>query len=140
MKVKNGQQHLDAISTDREVVLNGAVIRRVTDHPAFRNSCQTTAAMYDFQARPENLELMTFETPTGHRANRAWQLPKSHEDLVMKRKAMTAWAELHGGFMGRSPDHLANAIAGQVIGLDVFERHGAQYAKAFRDRSVKSLG
>jgi len=133
MNVKDGKQHLEAISGKREVILNGSVIRHVVDHPAFRNSCQTVAALYDFQAREENLELMTYETPTGHRANRAWQLPRSHEELVQKRKAMTAWAELHGGFMGRSPDHLANAIAGQVIGLDVFEKHGAKYAKAYWD-------
>ena len=128
MNVKDGKQHLEAISGKREVILNGSVIRHVVDHPAFRNSCQTVAALYDFQAREENLELMPYEPPTGHRANRAWQLPRSHEELVQKRKAMTAWAELHGGFMGRSPDHLANAIAGQVIGLDVFEKHGAKYA------------
>ena len=131
MKVKDGKSHLEAISGKREVILDGSVIQHVVDHPAFRNSCQTTAALYDFQAREENLELMTYETPTKCRANRAWQLPKSHEDLVKKRKAMTAWAELHGGFMGRSPDHLANAIAGQVIGLDVFKKHGEKYAKAY---------
>ena len=133
MKVKDGKSHLEAISGKREVILDGSVIQHVVDHPAFRNSCQTTAALYDFQASEENLELMTYETPTKCRANRAWQLPKSHEDLVKKRKAMTAWAELHGGFMGRSPDHLANAIAGQVIGLDVFKKHGEKYAKAYWD-------
>ena len=131
MKVKDGKSHLEAISGKREVILDGSVIQHVVDHPAFRNSCQTTAALYDFQAREENLELMTYETPTKCRANRAWQLPKSHEDLVKKRKAMTAWAELHGGFLERSPDHLANAIAGQVIGLDVFKKHGEKYAKAY---------
>jgi 4-hydroxyphenylacetate 3-monooxygenase len=133
MTVKDGKQHLAAIDKDREVFLNGTMVRRVVNHPAFANSCQSTAAMYDFQAAPENHELMTFETPTGRRVNRSWMQPTCYEDLVAKRKAMTAWAELHGGFMGRSPDHLACAIAGQVMGIEVFEKHGSKYAKAYRD-------
>jgi 4-hydroxyphenylacetate 3-monooxygenase len=35
--------------------------------------------------------------------------------------------------MGRSPDHLASALVGQRIGLDVFQKHGEQRAKAFAD-------
>ena len=50
MKVKDGKSHLEAISGKREVILDGSVIQHVVDHPAFRNSCQTTAALYDFQA------------------------------------------------------------------------------------------
>ncbi|MDE0389486.1 MAG: hypothetical protein OXI75_12370, partial [Rhodospirillales bacterium] len=42
-------------------------------------------------------------------------------------------AELHAGFLGRSPDHLASSIAGQAIGIEVFERHGARHARALRD-------
>jgi len=35
--------------------------------------------------------------------------------------------------MGRSPDHLASALVGQRIGLDVFARYDAARAKAFAD-------
>ena len=35
--------------------------------------------------------------------------------------------------MGRSPDHLASAIVGQVMGIEVFEKHGAARAKALKD-------
>src|SRR5436190_4773561 len=46
---------------------------------------------------------------------------------------MQAWAALSYGFMGRSPYHLASALVGQRIGIEVFEKHGAQRAKALRD-------
>ncbi|WP_419946749.1 hypothetical protein [Candidatus Poriferisodalis sp.] len=36
---------------------------------------------------------MTFDLGDGRRANRAWHMPRSYEDLVAKRLAMTAWAE-----------------------------------------------
>lgn len=53
--------------------------------------------------------------------------------MVERRKALTAWAECSYGFMGRSPDHLASALVGQRIGLDVFARGGAERSKAFAD-------
>jgi 4-hydroxyphenylacetate 3-monooxygenase len=131
--VKDGSDHLAAIDTDRAVFLDGELITRVAQHPAFAESCRATAGLYDFQAQPENVELMTFDIGDGRRANRAWQMPTSYDELVAKRKAMTAWAELHGGYMGRSPDHLACAVSGQLMGLEVFEDHGSQYAKAYWD-------
>ena len=133
MSVKDGAQHLASLDRDRAVYLDGELVKRVAGHPAFANCCKSAAALYDFQARPDNVEWMTFDTGSGRRANRAWQLPRCYDDLVANRKAMTAWAEQHGGFMGRSPDHLACAITGQIMGLEVFERHGAKFARAYRD-------
>jgi 4-hydroxyphenylacetate 3-monooxygenase len=52
---------------------------------------------------------------------------------VQRRKAMQAWAALSYGFMGRSPDHLASALVGQRMGIEVFEKHGAERAKAVHD-------
>ena len=132
MAVKDGAAHLRALDKDREVYLDGERIARVADHPAFANSCRSAAALYDFQAAPGNVERMTFETDTGRRVNRAWQMPRSRAELVARREALTDWAALHGGFLGRSPDHLASALAGQMMGIEVFERHGARFAKALR--------
>ncbi|MBC8824420.1 4-hydroxyphenylacetate 3-monooxygenase, partial [Escherichia coli] len=58
----------------RTVYIDGQLVDDVTTHPAFRHSVQSSAALYDFQARPENIELLTFQ-PEGsnRRVNRAWQ-------------------------------------------------------------------
>ena len=79
------------------------------------------------------LELMTFQ-PNGsnRRINRAWQMPRNYEEMVQRRKALQAWATLSCGFFGRSPDHLASALVGQVMGIDVFRRHSVDRAKALR--------
>ena len=65
---------------------------------------------------------MTF-IPSGsnRRVNRAWQMPRNHAEMVQRRKALVTWAEQHHGFMGRSPDHLAFALQGQVMGIEVFK-------------------
>jgi 4-hydroxyphenylacetate 3-monooxygenase len=60
-------------------------------------------------------------------------MPRSYDDLVARRRALVAWAEQHYGFFGRSPDHVASAITGMVMGLDVFRRHGPARANALAD-------
>ena len=63
-------------------------------------------------------------------------MPESYEDLVTRRKSLVYWAEQHGGFMGRSPDHLVSALTGQLMGLDMFEAQDKDRAKAFLDYYV----
>src|SRR5437763_1765512 len=131
---KAGADHIKSLKDGRTVYIDGKLVADVTEHPAFRNSIKSVAALYDFQARPENIELMTF-SPDGssRRINRAWQMPRSHAEMVHRRKALQAWAALSCGFIGRSPDHVASTLVGQRIGLDVFQRHGPQRAKALAD-------
>jgi 4-hydroxyphenylacetate 3-monooxygenase len=131
---KTGAEHIKSLRDGRTVYIDGKLVPDVTEHPAFRNSARSAAALYDFQARPENIEMMTFK-PEGsnRRINRAWQMPRNHTEMVQRRKAMQAWAELSGGFMGRSPDHLASALVGQRMGIEVFKKHSEERAKAFAD-------
>ena len=132
--VKTGQQYLDSLKDARQVFLDGELVTDVVDHPAFRNAARTAAGLYDFQAAPENVERMTFESPTsGHRVNRCWQLPESYDELVTRRRAMEAWAECTYGYMGRSPDHVASSLAGMMMRLDLFRAHGEERAKALAD-------
>ena len=131
---KTGAEHLRSLQDGRTVYLDGELVKDVTEHKAFRNAVRSAAALYDYQARPENIEAMTFR-PEGarRRVNRGWQMPKSYEEMVERRKALQAWAVLSGGFLGRSPDHLASSLIGQLMGIEVFRRHGEARAKALAD-------
>lgn len=134
---KNAADHIASLKDDREVYLNGERVADHTSHPAFRRAIETAASLYDFQAHPDNIERMTFESPTtGRRVNRAWQMPTNYRELVQRREALVTWAEQHGGFMGRSPDHLASAVTGQLMGLEVFEDYDKERAKAYWDYYV----
>ena len=131
---RTGADHITSLRDGRTVYIDGELVNDVTEHPAFRHSVRSAAALYDFQARPENIELMTFMPQAGkRRINRAWQLPRSQEEMIARRKAMQAWAGVSFGFMGRSPDHLASTMIGQRMGLEVFRGHGERYAKALAD-------
>jgi 4-hydroxyphenylacetate 3-monooxygenase len=128
--IKTGEQHIASLRDGREIYLDGERIQDVTVHPAYRGVVASIGRMFDFQSAPENRELMTFETETGTRANRIWQLPEGYDGLVARREALEAWTELHAGFMGRAPDHVASCIAGMFMGLEIFEAYDPARASA----------
>jgi 4-hydroxyphenylacetate 3-monooxygenase len=130
---KNGRAHAAALRDGRDLYIYGHRVPDVTSHPAFRNTVASAAALYDFQCAPANLDKMTFQTETGHRVNRCWQLPKSYAELVERRQALEAWAEIHFGFLGRSPDHVASSLCGMYMGIDEFEAYNRRRAAALRD-------
>ena len=131
---KTGTEHIASLRDGRAVYIDGQRVNDVTVHPAFKNAVRSAAALYDFQAQPENIELMTF-MPNGsnRRVNRAWQMPRNYEEMVQRRKALQAWARLSCGFMGRSPDHVASSLVGQRMSIEVFRKHGEDRAKALID-------
>jgi 4-hydroxyphenylacetate 3-monooxygenase len=131
---KTGAEHIAALRDGRAVYIDGEPVADVTEHPAFRNAVRTVAGLYDLQAQPEHIEALTFQPPGApRRINRCWQLPRSYDELVQKRQAILAWAAPSCGYLGRSPDHVAATLVGSLVGIDVFERHGAARAQALRD-------
>ncbi|CAJ95293.1 Anthranilate 3-monooxygenase oxygenase component [compost metagenome] len=132
--IKTGNQHIAMLRDGREVYLDGKRVTDVTSHPAFRNSIRSYANLYDFQAQPGNIDKMTFQPAgTDRRVSRIWELPASYNELVERRQMLEAWTELHYGFMGRSPDHVASCISGMYMGIDVFEQADPARAGALRD-------
>lgn len=131
--MRSGTDYLQSLDDGRCVLLNGERVANVADHGAFRGAARSVAGLYEFQSRPENVERSTFATPTGARVSRAWQMPTSYAELVQRREALVAWAELHHGFMGRSPDHVASTIACMAAGAEVYRRHEGGRAGAVLD-------
>lgn len=127
---RSGQEHLASLRDGRSIYIDGKRVEDVTSHRAFRNVAQSVAGLFDFAGAPVRRELMTFETESGDRANRIWQLPTSYADLVERRQALEAWTAIHGGFLGRAPDHVASCISGMRMGLPVFEGYDPARAAA----------
>lgn len=120
---KSAESHLRSLNDGRCVYIDGAQVQNVADHPAFHNAARTVADLYDVQSLPENIGKMTIEAGNGARVSRAWHLPTRYEELVARREALVAWAEVHHGFMGRAPDHVASTIGAMYMGLDVYAAH-----------------
>jgi 4-hydroxyphenylacetate 3-monooxygenase len=132
--LKDGRQHLRSLQDGRQVYIEGARVADVTTHPAFARSVASVGRLYDFQSQPDNRALMSYVAADADGpAHRMWQLPTSHAELVQRREALEAWASLHAGFLGRSPDHVASCIAGMYMGREVFARHDPTRAGALEE-------
>lgn len=130
--VKTGSDHRRSLNDNRSVYINSERVADVTTHRAFARSVASACSLYDYQAA--HPEKMTFYSPTaGKNVSRLWQLPKSHRDLVARRKALESWAEMTCGMLGRSPDHVGSSIAGMYMGRKVFEKYDTKRAKALAD-------
>ena len=132
--VKDGRKHIESLRDGRRIFIDGECVDDPVAHPAFRRAIASAASLFEYQAQPQNLERMTFISPrSGDRVSRMWQLPTSYAELVERREALAAWAELTCGMLGRSPDHVASCVSGMYMGLDLFERHNPRRAAAVRD-------
>ena len=131
--IKTGDRHAASLRDGRQVYLDGALVDDVTTHPAYRNAVRSIGGLYDFQSAPQHRELMTYTAENGDRCSRIWQFPRSYGDLVARRRAIGAWCELHAGFLGRSPDHVASTISGMYMGLEVFADYDHKRAVVLED-------
>jgi 4-hydroxyphenylacetate 3-monooxygenase len=129
---RSGREYVESLRDARQVFIDGERVEDVTTHPAFRESVRSIARLYDEAADPANRELMTYPIdpgdPDSERANVAFMIPRSEQDLVDRRRGLRHWAELSYGLMGRSPDHVAGFLAGFAGNSGVFARAGREYA------------
>ncbi|MFC3230781.1 4-hydroxyphenylacetate 3-hydroxylase family protein [Marinibaculum pumilum] len=128
--LRDGATHIASLNDGRAVFIDGRRVADVTTDRAFRNAVATSGRLYDFVADPENAALMTYDSGGGNRCNRIWEQPADQEGLVRRRLAMERWQELHCGFLGRSPDHVASCISGMAMGIEVFREHDPARADA----------
>jgi 4-hydroxyphenylacetate 3-monooxygenase len=128
-KMRNGEDYLRALKDGRRVYVDGELVANVVAHPAFREAARSLAHLFDIAAAPEHRELMTYPSPTtGAPVWRAWQIPKNHAELRAKRLAAEKWADASFGLMGRTPDHVANFIAGYAAKPGLFASAGQNFA------------
>lgn len=126
--LRTGEEYLRSLQDGRRVFFDGERVADVTRHPAFAGAARSVAKLYDIAADTSNQKLMTFVTPEGNRALRAYQIPRSHADLRDRRLASEKWAESTFGLMGRSPDHVAGFFCGYAAVPEVFAKGGQQFA------------
>jgi 4-hydroxyphenylacetate 3-monooxygenase len=128
-KLRTGEEYLQSLRDGRRVFVDGELVADVTQHPSFARAARSLAGLYDYAAAPENRERMTFTSPkTGAPVLRAYQIPKTHDDLRARRLAAEGWAEQTFGLMGRTPDHVAGFFCGYAAVPGVFAAGGQQFA------------
>src|SRR5262245_19856492 len=119
--MKSGKQYLESLRDGRVVYIYGARVDEIPSHPAFRGIAETVAGLYDVALDPSNN--MIFTAPeTGSPSNEVFMIPRSGDDLQQRREAISRWARLTNGLLGRGPDHVASFCAGFASAPHVFAR------------------
>ena len=117
-----GQTYLKGLQDDRCVFVEGERVADVPHHAAFRGIARTIAGLYDYAADPAHGMIHAG-------ANRVYAVPRSRDDLRARREAITAWATLTNGLVGRGPEHVAGFLAGFAGAPDVFGRADRRFAE-----------
>ncbi|MGE3846693.1 MAG: 4-hydroxyphenylacetate 3-hydroxylase family protein [Gammaproteobacteria bacterium] len=111
MAVRNGQQFKAGLKDGREVWYDGKRVDDVTTFPEFQAAIQSIADLYDLQHDPAQRDVLTCEVPDLGVVGRAFEMPRTHEHLRLKREAYMTWARANCGMIGRSPDFLNVMLA-----------------------------
>ena len=140
--MRTGEDYLRSLDDGRKVYIEGERVEDVAAHPAFRAVARTVAHMFDLAAEPDSD--LVFASPEAEtEVNRVYMIPRSGEDLRRRREAITRWAEVSCGYLGRGPDHVAGFLAGFASAPGLFDEgersFGENVTRFYRRAAAESL-
>jgi 4-hydroxyphenylacetate 3-monooxygenase len=129
--VRSGDEYLAGIQDGRSVYVDGQKVTNVVESPAFSGAARTVAELFDEAS--QSADMQTTHPELGSTINRVYIQPRSIDDLRARREAVTRWAQVSNGFMGRSPDHVGGFIAGFASAPELFEQGRAGFGENARE-------
>ena len=131
MAVRTGQEFIDGLRDEREVWYHGERVGDVTSFHAFEQPVRSLAELYDMQHDAEWRDVLVADgAELGEPIGRAFEIPRTVEQLSLKRQAYIAWAQSNCGMMGRSPDFLNVMMAALAAKRNFFAEGGEDRANA----------
>src|ERR1700681_2960289 len=121
----SGKEFLDSLDDGREVWIYGERVKRITEHPAFRNCARMLARLYDHlhADRANGTGVLTTDTEWGGFTHRYFKAPTNVAEQVAARDAIAAWARVSYGGLGRSPDYKAAFLATLGANAEFYAPH-----------------
>jgi 4-hydroxyphenylacetate 3-monooxygenase len=130
--LRTGRDYLAALRDGRVIYNGNSRVDDVTKHPAFRNTAQSFAAIYDRKRAPEHMETMSYEED-GECCSSWFLRPRNKDDLRKRTEAHRRTARWTYGLLGRSPDHVASVITGLALYPDLLEENRKGFGKNLLD-------
>jgi len=129
-----GKEYLDSLDDGREVWIYGERVKKISEHPAFRNTARMIARLYDALHRDhaERQNVLSCPTEWGGFTHRYFVAPRSAEEQVAARDAIAAWSRLTYGWLGRSPDYKAAFLATLGANAEFYEPHQENARRWYR--------
>jgi 4-hydroxyphenylacetate 3-monooxygenase len=121
-KLRTGAEFKASLDDGRKVWVDGVLLDKVTDCPGLNAGIELLAEMFDDQFKPEFAEATTMvDERSGDIVSRAWQIPRTIEDLQMRRKMIEYTSLKTGGAFGRPPDLAPTIVVGLMAYLPTFK-------------------
>ena len=129
-----GKEFLESLDDGREVWIYGERVKKITEHPAFRNTSRMIARLYDALHRDhaEKKNLLSCPTEWGGFTHRYFVAPRSAEEQVAARDAIAGWSRLTYGWLGRSPDYKAAFLATLGANAEFYEPYHENARRWYR--------
>ncbi|PYO03310.1 MAG: 4-hydroxyphenylacetate 3-hydroxylase [Candidatus Rokuibacteriota bacterium] len=124
--MRTGSGYVASLRDGRAVFLDGERVDDVTKHPAFVEPIRKIAETYDHAAATPDVTT-TVDPSTGRRIGAMWLIPRSADDLEIRRRVHRFWAEPSYGLMGRTPDHVACVLTAFASWRQLFDRAGRRF-------------
>ncbi|TVX86879.1 4-hydroxyphenylacetate 3-monooxygenase, oxygenase component [Paenibacillus agilis] len=130
MPIKDGKQYVERLDASKASVWiqGNKVTVPVSSHPAFAGLISTQAELYDMQGQSTFQQSMTYKSPTtGDPVGMSFLIPKSKADLKKRRIMFGRWADIHHGFLGRSPDYMNTTMMAFGAAAELLSEHNPSY-------------
>lgn len=103
--IRTGTEYLKGLRDDREIWTGGKRIKDVTADKGIKRGAATLAKFLDRQHQDEYRHKVTYVDAEGVRCAKAFQAPKSVDDVKARGTAYYEWAKWSAGMFGRTPDY-----------------------------------
>ena len=130
MGIRTGRAFLESMRDDRQIWIDGELVRDVTTDPRFAGAAHSMAELYDMQHDPALTERLTYKSPaSGERVGLSFIQPKTIDELVRRREMVKIWMDATCGMFGRSPDFMNINLTGFASAYEEFGRKDKRYAE-----------
>jgi 4-hydroxyphenylacetate 3-monooxygenase len=103
--LRTGAEYKVSLRDGRNVWVGGRKVEDVTEEPNFASGIEMIAEMFDDQFDPAHQQALTYvDEAAGERSSRSWQVPRTIDDLVARRKLTDYTTLMTVGSYGRPPD------------------------------------
>lgn len=132
--LRTGDEYRASLRDGRRVVdAGGTAIEDVTTHPALKRGIDVIAGMFDDQFDPDKRDILTVvDEESGQRVGRGWKVPRTVEDLRMRRQLIGHTTYKTFGVFGRPPDYCPINHVGLLTIIDKLQAQNPAWAENAR--------
>ncbi|MDQ0217403.1 hypothetical protein ELQ35_07305 [Peribacillus cavernae] len=134
LQLMTGEQYKESLRDGRRVIdAQGNEVKDVVTHPSTKRSVENLAKVYDMQFDPSTRDITTFvSSQDGKRYSTGWLIPRTKEDLKLRREMLRLSTFHTFGVFGRPNDYGALMSMGMLSIIDKMEAENPEYAENVR--------